>query len=63
MTKGSAQNIRRMNRSTRTSKGLAKEVIKGDDEQNIELVDKPDMEKALLGACALMLTQAIQHRV
>ena len=56
--RASAQSIRRMNGSVRSSKGLAKVIIKGDDGLNIELVEKTAMEKALLEAYALTLTQA-----
>jgi len=54
----SAQRIRRVNGLARSFKGLTKVVIQGDDEKYIELVDKSAIEKALLDAYALTLTQA-----
>jgi len=54
----SAQRIRRMTGSARSSKGLTKVVIQGYDGKYIELVDKTAMKKSLLNAYASTLTQA-----
>ena len=56
--RASAQSIRRMNGTARTSGGLQKVVVEGTDNQTVELVDKKDMESALLEAYAITLTQA-----
>ena len=54
----SAQRIRRMNGSARSTKGLTKVVVPGDDGDDIELVEKIAMEEALLEAYETTLTQA-----
>ena len=54
----SAQRIRRMNGSARTTKGLTKVIVPGANGQEVELVDKLDMEQALLEAYEKTLTQA-----
>ena len=54
----SAQRIRRMNGSERSTKGLTKVVVPGDDGDDIELVEKLAMEEALLDAYEVTLTQA-----
>ena len=54
----SAKRIRRMNGSERSTKGLTKVVVPGDDGDDIELVEKVAMEEALLEAYETTLTQA-----
>ena len=58
--RASAQRIRRMNGSVSYSKGLAKVVVPGEEGGEVELVDKVEMEQALLDAYELILTQANQ---
>ena len=54
----SAKRIRRMNGTLRTSKGLSKVVVPKEDGTEIELIDKEEMERALLEAYEKTLTQS-----
>ena len=54
----SAARIRRMNGSMRTSNGLTKVVILSDNGEEVELLNKDEMETALLQAYEKTLTQA-----
>ena len=54
----SAKRIRKMNGTIRTSKGLSKVVVPNDDGTENEIVDKTEMEKALLKEYEKTLTQS-----